>query len=166
MLRDKNLIPLSHQHQHSLALCVRLSRALRTGEANLEAWQAEIAQQFEQETSIHFAAEEKELFPTAARFPEMRRLVQELQAEHQALRGLFAGAAARTLDRTSLGELGERLAAHVRKEERQLFEAMQEHMGREELEAMGTALERTLAEASQACALPRRRSHPGRKDRD
>ena len=29
MLRDRNLIPLSHQHQHALALCVRLDRALQ-----------------------------------------------------------------------------------------------------------------------------------------
>ena len=27
MLRDKSLIPLSHQHQRALALCVRIDRA-------------------------------------------------------------------------------------------------------------------------------------------
>ena len=27
MLRDKNLVPLSRQHQHALALCVRINRA-------------------------------------------------------------------------------------------------------------------------------------------
>ena len=78
MLRDKNLIPLSHQHQHCLALCVRLDRAIQAGEVDLEAWQAEIQQIFEQEISFHFAAEEKELFPVAARFPELQPLVQEL----------------------------------------------------------------------------------------
>ena len=31
MLRDRNLIPLSHQHQHALALCVRLDRGLKSG---------------------------------------------------------------------------------------------------------------------------------------
>jgi hemerythrin-like domain-containing protein len=166
MLRDKSLIPLSHQHQHSLALCVRLSRAVEAGEVDLQAWQAEIAQQFQQETSIHFAAEEKEVFPRAERFPEIQPLVQELRAEHEVLRDFFARAAKRTLDQASLAALGERLAAHIRKEERQLFEAMQEHMSREELEAMGSALERALAEAAQACALPRQRPHPSRKERD
>ena len=63
MLRDKNLIPLSHQHQHCLALCVRLDRAIQAGGVDLEAWQAEIQQMFEQEIAFHFAAEEKELFP-------------------------------------------------------------------------------------------------------
>ena len=31
MLRDKNLIPLSRQHQHALALCVRIDRASPVG---------------------------------------------------------------------------------------------------------------------------------------
>ena len=66
MLRDKNLVPLSHQHQHCLALCVRLDRAIQAGDVDLEAWQAEIQQMFEQEIAFHFAAEEKELFPVAA----------------------------------------------------------------------------------------------------
>ena len=110
MLRDKNLIPLSHQHQHALALCVRINRAIQADEVDLEAWQAEIAQQFEQEIAFHFAAEEKEVFPRAARFPELRELVQELLAEHEVLRGLFSRAAERGLDPLGLAEFGEKLA--------------------------------------------------------
>ena len=49
MLRDKNLIPLSHQHQRALALCVRIDRAQPIPAADLPAWQAEIEQHFEQE---------------------------------------------------------------------------------------------------------------------
>lgn len=154
MLRDKNLIPLSHQHQHSLAMCVRLDRAIQAGEVDLEAWQAEIAQAFEQETGIHFAAEEKEVFPQAARFAKMQALVEELLAEHAVLRRLFSRAASRSLDRAELAELGQKLAAHIRKEERQLFEEMQKHMNPEELELTGSALERALAETSQACVTP------------
>jgi len=43
MLRDKNLVPLSHQHQHYLALCVRLDRAIQAGEVDMEALRVEIA---------------------------------------------------------------------------------------------------------------------------
>ena len=86
MLRDKNLIPLSHQHQHCLALCVRLDRAIQAGGVDLEAWQAEIQQMFEQEIGFHFAAEEKELFPAAARFSELQPLVMELVTGHVLLR--------------------------------------------------------------------------------
>jgi hemerythrin-like domain-containing protein len=154
MLRDQNLIPLSRQHQHALALCVRLDRAIQAGEIDPEAWQAEIQQQFESEIGIHFAAEEKELFPAAAMFPEMQPLVEELLAEHAVLRDLFARAAARRLDRQSLGNLAEKLVSHIRKEERQLFEGMQRAMNPQELAALGAALDEALKNGSQACALP------------
>jgi hemerythrin-like domain-containing protein len=154
MLRDKNLIPLSHQHQHALALCVRLDRAIQAGEVDLEAWQAEMQQQFESEIAIHFAAEEKELFPAAARFPELRPLVDELLAEHRFLRDCFTRAAARSLDRQGLGDFGEKLVRHIRKEERQLFEGMQKVMSPQELARLGAALDEVLKNASEACILP------------
>lgn len=154
MLRDPNLIPLSRQHQHALALCVRLDRAIQAGEIDLEAWQAEIQQQFESEISIHFAAEEKELFPAAARYPEMRPIVEELLAEHIVLRDLFVRAADRGLDRESLGMFSAKLVQHIRKEERQLFEGMQQVMNPLELAALGSALDEALRNASEACILP------------
>ena len=154
MLRDKNLIPLSRQHQHALALCVRLDRAIQAGEVDVEAWQGEMQQQFEQEIGIHFGAEEKELFPAAARFPELQPLVVELLAEHAFLRDYFAYAEARSLDPQSLRSFGETLAQHIRKEERQLFEGMQRVMSSQELDALGTALDEALKNASEACILP------------
>ena len=154
MLRDPSLIPLSRQHQHALALCVRLDRAMQAGEIDLEAWQAEIQQQFESEIEIHFAAEEKEVFPAAGRFPGMRILVDELIAEHAFLRDCFSRASSRTLDQQSLGDFGEKLVHHIRKEERQLFEGMQKVMIPAQLAALGAALDEALKAAAQACALP------------
>ncbi len=55
MLRDKNLVPLSRQHQHALALCVRINRATLSSPEELQAWQAEIQQHFEQEIQYHFS---------------------------------------------------------------------------------------------------------------
>jgi hemerythrin-like domain-containing protein len=154
MLRDQNLIPLSRQHQHALALCVRLDRAFRAGEIDLDAWQAEIQQQFESEIGVHFAAEEKELFPAAMRFHDLKTLVDELLAEHIFLRDCFSRASARRLDQQSLLDFGEKLALHIRKEERQLFEGMQKVMNSQELAALGVALDEALKDASQACVLP------------
>jgi hemerythrin-like domain-containing protein len=154
MLRDKNLIPLSHQHQHCLALCVRLDRAIQAGEVDLEAWQAEIQQIFEQEITFHFAAEEKELFPAAAKFSELQPLVQELITGHVLLRDFFSRAAARKLHVAGLEALVEKLASHIRKEERELFEGMQRRMTPEELSAVGAALQRALTDTSNACILP------------
>jgi len=154
MLRDKNLVPLSRQHQHALALCVRLDRAVQAGDFDPEAWQTEIQQHFEQEISVHFAAEEKELFPQAARFPEMKPLVEELLAEHTLLRDCFSRAATRSLDTAGLADFVEKLARHIRKEERQLFEGLQKLMSPAELASLGELLDAALKDASQACILP------------
>jgi hemerythrin superfamily protein len=154
MLRNQNLIPLSHQHQHALALCVRIDRALQAGEVNLKAWRQEIWQIFEQEIAIHFAAEEKVLFPAGERFAELHVLVKTLREEHEILRNYFARAGACSLNKQELGAFAGTLSAHVRKEERQLFERLQQLAKREELGALGKALNEALAAASDACLVP------------
>ncbi len=153
MLRNKNLIPLSHQHQHALSLCVRLDRALQAGPVDPRPWQSEITQHFQQEISVHFAAEESEVFPVAERFADLHPLVGELTQEHVALREFFARAEAGMLDSASLGEFVERLAKHIRKEERQLFEGLQKVLSADQLDALGTNLDKALAAANDACII-------------
>ena len=127
---------------------------MRAGEIDLDAWQAEIEQIFEQEITIHFAAEEKEVFPAAARFTELSGLVLELLEEHSSLRNLFERARLRTLDANELSGFAETLARHIRKEERELFEGMQRVLDAKTLAAMGAALELALQNAAQSCILP------------
>jgi iron-sulfur cluster repair protein YtfE (RIC family) len=153
MLRDRNLVPLSHQHQRVLALCVRLDRAIHGGEVDLEVWQAEIQQHFESEVSIHFAAEEKVIFPAASELAHLKAISDELRAEHDGLRELFSRATQREFDLASLAEFVEKLAQHIRKEERQLFEGMQAAMTPEQLSQLGTALSDALSEAHTSCSL-------------
>ena len=153
MLRNKNLVPLSRQHQHALALCVRIDRALPIAESDLGAWQAEIVQHFRAEIRIHFAAEEEFVFPAARVFPELNPLVDELISDHAWLRERFAEAETQSLA-VAIGEFARRLSAHVRKEERQLFERLQQLMSAEELALMGQKLQPLLEEAEQACVLP------------
>jgi hemerythrin-like domain-containing protein len=154
MLRDKNLVPLSRQHQHALALCVRIHRAMLSTPEETQAWQSEIQQHFEQEIQYHFAAEEADLFPVARRYPQLASLVDELIAEHAVLRDYFAKAAARSLNREGLRRFGETLSGHIRKEERQLFEGIQQFLTPEELMQAGMAVDRTLAPAAEACVVP------------
>lgn len=154
MLRNKNLVALSRQHHHALALCVRLDRALQAGPVDAEPWQSEIVQHFEQEVSVHFAAEESAVFPVAARFDALRPLVDELLAEHAVLREMFAGAASRSLDNVRLADFANRFAKHIRREERQLFEGMQNAMSDAELDTVGLALDKALVAASEACIIP------------
>jgi hemerythrin-like domain-containing protein len=160
MLRDKSLIPLSRQHQHALALCVRIDRASPIRDAELSAWQAEIAQLFQAEITIHFAAEEAFIFPVARNFQELIPLVEELLIDHAALREGYAKAEAGKMSATELLAFAQRMSAHIRKEERQLFERMQELMKPEELATLGHNLEEALKDASQVCALPANATAP------
>jgi hemerythrin-like domain-containing protein len=141
MLRDASLIPLSHQHQHALTLCVRLERARNSEPAEIMKWNEEISRTYETEIRFHFEAEETVLFPAAGRFPELRPLVEELFAEHGVLRSFFARAQQRALAVANLKEFASTLSAHVRKEERELFEGCQAAMSGEELQALGSALD-------------------------
>jgi len=154
MLRDKNLIPLSRQHQHALALCVRIERASPIPDADLRTWQGEIAQQFQNEVSAHFDAEERVLFPAALRFEELVPLVEELVNEHHELRTSFARAGANEMSATDLAAFAGSLSTHIRKEERRLFEQLQEFMGPDQLATLGKALGDALAGVEQACQLP------------
>lgn len=154
MLRDKSLVPLSRQHQHALALCVRINRAALSTPAELAAWQAEIQQHVEQEIQYHFAAEEASLFPVARKYPELAGVVDELLTEHGQLRSYFANATNRTLDHEGLRQFAELLSTHIRKEERQLFEGMQEKLTAEQLQSIGADLDRALAAAQDTCIIP------------
>lgn len=141
MLRDRNLIPLSHQHQHALALCVQIERGLRVEHPDPQHWQEEIARLFQSEIRYHFEAEEKVLFPFAQRATPLRDLVDELRVEHVSLRRYAAGAAASRLTVPEIQLFAASLSAHVRKEERQLFEGLQEQFSSEELTRVGAELD-------------------------
>jgi len=154
MLRDKNLIPLSQQHQHALALCVRIERASPIAKADLAAWQTEIAQLFQGEVRFHFAAEEEVLFPAARSFAEVVPLVEELLSDHEWLRLQFARAITETMTSDDVRALAERLSAHIRKEERQFFQRLQERMSVEEMTSIGHKLDEALKDSQQACILP------------
>ena len=157
MLRDKNLIPLSHQHQHALAMCVRLDRALAKGGADLNSWQEEIAGIWESEIRFHFEAEEKILFPAADKYPAMQPLVKQLLSEHRRLRGFFERTKMRRLDAAALKIFGETLSQHIRTEERQLFEECQRQMPAGEMARAGAAMDEYFAKSGMpggSCALP------------
>jgi len=140
MLRDKSLIPLSREHQHALALCVQIDRALPAAALDLTRWQIEINDAYQKEISFHFAAEEEVLFPLARRFGKLTELVSDLLEEHGKLREYFAQAKSGTMDRDRLADFTTMLSTHIRKEERQLFEELQKLMSGQELAALGNAL--------------------------
>jgi iron-sulfur cluster repair protein YtfE (RIC family) len=154
MLRDKSLIPLSHQHQRALALCVRIERASPIPQNDLGAWQAEVAHLVQSEIAVHFAAEEEIVFPAAEKFEELRALVRQLISEHANLRTMFANAQEDSLSSNEILVLARSLSTHIRTEERQLFERMQQLLSIEELGILGSKLQSALKDSEEACRLP------------
>lgn len=137
MLRDRSLIPLSHQHHNALALCVLTDRSLSadTSGDNIGKLASRIVERFEIEMRNHFELEEQVLFPligdAAAPLIEehraMERMVEVLRTEPTAER--ISGF-------TAL------LRQHVRKEENELFEDAQRALSRDTLDRIGEELER------------------------
>jgi hemerythrin-like domain-containing protein len=138
MRRDPGLIPLSHDHQHALALCVLTRRTLgeSAGPEVVARAAAEIVRFFDGEILDHFQFEEAVLFPILERYGDMAGLVAELKAEHLRIIGLVDalrdhGESAHVREFCSL------LSEHVRKEETVLFERAQELMPPELLKEVG-----------------------------
>lgn len=141
MLRDRSLVPLSHQHHNALALCVLTERSLGedSGEANVHRLALRILDRFEIELTNHFTLEEELLFP-ALREAGIEEPVVRLIGEHRQLEEMV-GSIRRAPTSALLTEFTALLRRHVRSEENELFEEAQRHLPRETLDALGQELD-------------------------
>ena len=134
MLRDPSLIPLSHQHQHALALCVLIDRDATSG--NVEVQAQTIVDHFESEMRKHFEIEEQLFFPAVLAFASVRDLILELVDEHRRMEALVhvlrSGG-----NRSLIMEFTGLLRQHIRKEESVLFAEAQRLLPREKLDHLG-----------------------------
>lgn len=126
MKRHAQLQDLSREHHGALKLARAARHAAESGAADQLATQARrVAQAFAAELDPHFRVEEQGILPLLAQAGE-HALVQRTQDEHAELRRLVA--ALSRPDAATLSRFAELLAAHVRFEERELFEAAQDTM--------------------------------------
>jgi mannose-6-phosphate isomerase-like protein (cupin superfamily) len=137
MKRHPALIPLSHDHHHALVEARRLRRAADRDDDPSSAASAFV--RFFRSSSVpHFREEEEAFFPLVIDVEEARALLVQALLDHQHLHLLVAALEAGGDIRATMRELGERLEAHVRLEERQLFPLI-ERVGAAALdEAMAT----------------------------
>jgi hemerythrin-like domain-containing protein len=141
MQRDRVLIPLSHQHQHALALCVQIDRSLAAGAPanSIDVLARTLVEQFDSEMRSHFSKEEQVLFPAMSQFETTRELVTELVAEHRSMQTL-RDTLKESPDKGAVAEFSAMLRLHVRKEEGVLFEEAQRLLTREQMDAIGKLL--------------------------
>jgi hypothetical protein len=144
--RDPRLFPLSHDHHLALARAREATLAVDGAvPQDLTALAERCAAYFAEHLDPHFKREEKILLPaTVARFGRDDDLVARVREEHAMVRKLTR----RLTDPKDKAPITGRLAAwakavqdHVRFEEREWFEALQNSLPEKDLERLGRLLE-------------------------
>lgn len=171
MQRHPGLVPLSREHHHGLVMAERLVLGRSTNPradwpADRTAQARRLVDFFETDLRPHFEAEEAHVFPVAAReVAGGDRLVRRLVDDHDAMRGMVralaaGGDAPGTPDPTPLADLddrlrafGERLRRHIRVEERELFERMQDECSPGSLRDLEARLAAREAARGPSCRL-------------
>ena len=158
MKRRPSLIPLSHDHHLGLILVQRIK--LGKSKSPRSRWpedpslqRDQTAEFFEAGLSHHFRAEERFLFPVAETYllPE-NKVVDLLREQHDQLRGWVdqlrevSGSQVRPF----LLQFAHLLEDHIRKEERVLFEEIQQQVPDEELVECGRKIEEYFAVSGKA----------------
>ena len=143
MQRDLNLVRLSHDHQAGLVLAKRARELATIADPERRAAWAALKTRFADELEPHFQLEERGLLP-ALRVAGQAALVEQTLNEHAELRALIVS---ETIDAPA--RFGEALHAHIRFEERTLFETAQQVLEPRVLAELGRLHE---AAARPACS--------------
>jgi hemerythrin-like domain-containing protein len=140
--RSEALRSLSRDHHQALVVAQRLRRAEDVKEAAkgfLEFWHGH--------GQRHFRIEEEVLLPIWAHLGRVDEpAAAQLALEHLRIRSLAVAIEDGPSTLAKLHDVGERLAAHVRFEERQLFELIERDLGVDQL----SQLARAVSEAEHA----------------
>lgn len=125
MKRHPALLALSREHHAALKLARHARLAAASAQpATIDSLARQAIRQFADELEPHFRAEESDVLPVLQHAGEAA-LVARTLAEHRALREL-AGRL-QSPDAATLLRFAELLLAHVRFEERELFESAQRY---------------------------------------
>ena len=148
MKRHASLVPLSRDHHHGLVMAERLILGRSTNPS--ADWPEDRAQQaerliefFETDLRAHFEVEETDVFPVAARdLHDGADCTRALTAEHETMRAMIRDLATDSTVslEARLAAFGELLKAHIRREERVLFEQMQSECEPGVLEKLGARI--------------------------
>jgi hemerythrin-like domain-containing protein len=138
--RSEALAPLSRDHHQALETALRLRRA---DDDSLDAALARLSSFWASVGRRHFEIEEELLLP-ALSDERWATMAERVRSEHADIRSR-AAALEREATVEAARELGERLNAHVRFEERELFAHLEASLDPTELERLGHAVEEAEA---------------------
>ncbi|MGE3857365.1 MAG: hemerythrin domain-containing protein [Dehalococcoidia bacterium] len=160
MSRDDRLARLSRDHHHALVLALRIQRELSTAdETAAGALLADAVRFWSAGLQPHIEVENEALLSRiAAHGDEGLALAGRLQREHreldEAMTGVRNGGGAGQDRRAALDRFGTLLGAHIRWEERELFEWMQRTLSADDLREAGEVFATRLPAQPVACPTP------------
>ena len=156
MERDPRLRRLSEEHHHGLAFALRIERELpEADDEALGELYADLLRFWTRGLLPHFHTESECLLARLMRHtgPDDRR-VRRLLRDHVGMEALVAWMRDNEGDpkarREALMLFGESLRSHIRWEERTFFEALQDTLRDEELDAAGREIEERLPQPTRA----------------
>jgi hemerythrin-like domain-containing protein len=148
MKRTPELRTLSEDHHHGLVHSRRLRRAAERGETtSAESTARAFLDFWQKDTALHFRKEEEVLLPVMARYGGdiSRTPLVEMIEDHARSRGLVMQLSDEAIGGNvrleTLHEIGERLEAHIRLEERVVFPLIEESLSEAALRELAARLE-------------------------
>jgi hemerythrin-like domain-containing protein len=141
IMRHTALQPLSRQHHQGLLVSLLLEKGLKKN-ASLKDMRDFILQFWEEELREHFEKEELLFLPLAYKYPQLLNGLTQLKNEHQEIKLIIQklNNEARSEQFDTINSFSNNLEKHIRFEERQLFNALQETLPVEELNDFNDAL--------------------------
>jgi iron-sulfur cluster repair protein YtfE (RIC family) len=140
MKRHKNLIGLSHDHHHGLRLAQLIKKdapEYKDLPNDIEGKVKYTINAWEEELQYHFKNEEEILFPAVENRDErIDELIDEILIEHEEIEFKIKQLQSSNDKEEILNDLGYILEQHIRKEERELFDRIQEVFGEEKLDKL------------------------------
>jgi iron-sulfur cluster repair protein YtfE (RIC family) len=144
MKRHPSLIALSHDHHHGLLLAQLIKKGAPKYEGlpkDIKGKVEHVKQSWDNELKLHFENEEKILFPAVkGKEKELDKLITEILDEHIKIKLLVKSLDESKNIEDTLNELGIALEQHIRKEERQVFQKIQ-NLFSEELDGLVDKIE-------------------------
>lgn len=148
MFRHKSLHPLTWDHHHGLVAAHRLMRSAELPEAEAKAAAEAFVAFAHEHLEPHFRAEEEVLLDALRPLldpstdPQCERMIAEHKAFWARLADYEAALAQGAPSPAMSVALGQSLDDHIRFEERELFERIQELLDEDSLERLGEELHR------------------------
>lgn len=135
--RSQAIVPLSRDHHNGLLLCWKIRTGLKNN-ISIDRIAAYIIHVFDTELYEHFYQEEKYLFPL---IPSDNPKNIQAHKEHISICNQINILRNKVTDKAALSIIADELEAHIRFEERDLFNYIEQHADTLKLETAGKLLQ-------------------------